>query len=209
MFRRRSVPASEDTAAPGSATAEATQPKGYTPKKGAPTPKRREAEKALRRPLNAPQTRREAYRQYRERQQREAQRTAQRGGAAKGEERHFRPQDLGPVRAYARDVVDSRRSVSEFFLYFSLAIIALLFLPFPQINLAVTYVVWPAMMVTILAEGIFVGNRVKRRARELFPDDPTVRGAGMYAAMRQLQVRRLRLPKPRVKPGQAVPEPTR
>ncbi|GAB3447337.1 DUF3043 domain-containing protein [Streptomonospora sediminis] len=211
MFRRRSVPASEDPAVSGPAAAEATQPKGYTPKKGSPTPKRRESEAGLRRPENAPQTRKEAYRAYRERQAREGQgkSKARPAGAAPGEDRHFRPQDLGPVRAYARDVVDSRRSVSEFFLYFSLVVIVLLFLPFPQFQLAVTYVLWPAMMVTLVAEGIFVANRVKRQAGELFPGDSTVRGAGLYAAMRQLQIRRLRLPKPRLKPGQAVPTPGR
>ncbi|WP_131098071.1 DUF3043 domain-containing protein [Streptomonospora litoralis] len=209
MFRRRTVPATEDPAASGPATAEATQPKGYTPKKGAPTPKRSESEQTLRRPLNAPRTRKEAYRAYRDRQASRSRRPARQGGSAPGEDRHYRPQDYGPVRAYARDVVDSRRSVSEFFLYFSLAIIVLLFMPSPQFQLVVTYVVWPAMMVTIIAEGIYIGNRVKRQARELFPGDKSVRGVGMYSAMRQLQIRRLRLPKPRVKPGQAVPAPER
>ncbi|MDA8368519.1 MAG: DUF3043 domain-containing protein [Nocardiopsaceae bacterium] len=207
MFRRRSTPASEESAVADSASSEATeatQPKGYTPKKGTPTPKRREAEKNLRRPLNAPQTRKEAYRQYRERRAQETARSAQRGGAPKGEERYFRPQDYGPVRAYARDFVDSRRSISEFFLYFSLAIIVLLFLPVPEFQVLVTYAVWPAMMITIVAEGFYVGNRIKKQVREHFPDDPTIRGVGMYAAMRQLQVRRLRLPKPRVKPGDPI-----
>ena len=36
--------------------------------KGRPTPKRREAEKRNRRPITAPRTRKEAYRQVRERQ---------------------------------------------------------------------------------------------------------------------------------------------
>ncbi|WP_236700601.1 DUF3043 domain-containing protein [Allosalinactinospora lopnorensis] len=186
-----------------SASSETPQPKGYTPKKGQPTPKRSEAEKGLRRPLNAPQTRREAYRQYRERRSRESQRAAQRSGARKGEEQTFRPQDLGPVRAYARDFVDSRRSVSEFFLYFSLAIILLLFVPMPELQLGVTYIVWPAMMVSIVAEGIYVSNRIKRDVRRYFPDEET-RGVGFYAAMRQLQIRKLRLPKPRVRVGESI-----
>ncbi|MBB4930804.1 hypothetical protein F4561_001624 [Lipingzhangella halophila] len=186
-----------------STSSETSQSKGYTPKKGQPTPKRTESEKGLRRPLNAPQTRREAYRQYRERRAQESRRTAQRSGAKKGEEQHFRPQDLGPVRAYARDFVDSRRSISEFFLYFSLVVIVLLFVPAPAIQLGVTYVVWPAMMVGIVAEGIYVGNRIKREARTYFPGED-VRGAGFYAAMRQLQIRKLRLPKPRVRVGEAI-----
>ncbi|WP_052810202.1 DUF3043 domain-containing protein [Streptomonospora alba] len=160
--------------------------------------------------MSAPQTRKEAYRAYRERRAREAgPRNKRKGGGpqAQGEDRNFRPQDHGPVRAYARDVVDARRSVSEYFLYFSIAVIVLLFLPIPEFQVVVTYVIWPAMMVTIVAEGIYIARSVKRRAGELFPGDPTVRGAGWYAAVRQLQVRRLRLPKPKVKPGQPVPQP--
>jgi hypothetical protein len=207
VFRRRPASASEEPATAGSAStapADGSGAKGLTPKKGAPTPKRREAEQVLRRPLNAPQTRKEAYRQYRERRARDSQRTAQRGGAVKGQERNWRPQDYGPVRAYARDVVDSRRSVSEFFLYFSLAILVLLFIPFEQAQLAVTYVMWPVMMVSIVAEGVYIGNRIKKAARQHWPDDPTIRGVGLYAAMRQLQIRKLRLPKPRVKPGDPI-----
>ncbi|MBB5996860.1 DUF3043 domain-containing protein [Streptomonospora salina] len=159
--------------------------------------------------MSAPQTRKEAYRAYRERRAREAGpgNNKRQGGGPQAEDRNFRPQDHGPVRAYARDVVDARRSVSEFFLYFSIAVILLLFLPIPEFQVVVTYVIWPAMMVTIIAEGIYIARSVKRRAGELFPGDSTVRGVGWYAAVRQLQVRRLRLPKPKVKPGQAVPRP--
>ncbi|ASU83298.1 DUF3043 domain-containing protein [Nocardiopsis gilva YIM 90087] len=192
----------------GSASTEATeapQPKGYTPKKGAPTPKRRESARELHRPLGAPQSRKEAYRQYKERRAREGQRAAQRAGAPKGEERYFRAQDYGRVRAYARDFVDARRSISEFFMYFCLLIIALLFLPSVEFQIAVTYIIWPVMMVSIVAEGIYVSNRIKKNVRELFPNETEgVRGVGWYAAMRQLQIRRLRLPKPQVKPGDPV-----
>jgi hypothetical protein len=204
VFRRRSASADTDSAIAESASheaAEATQPKGYTPKKGVPTPKRKESEKDLRRPLNAPQNRKEAYRAYRDRLERQRQRDARRSGAPKGEERYFRQQDHGQARAYARNYIDSRRSASEFFLPFSIVIIALLFINHPVFQVMVAYVVWPLMMVTIVAEGIMVARAIKKRATEYFPDDPTVKGIGMYAAMRQLQFRRLRLPKPVVKVG--------
>lgn len=192
----------------GSASTEATeapQPKGYTPKKGAPTPKRRETDKTLRRPVQAPQSRKEAYRLYKERRARQTQPAPVRSGVPQGEERYYRPQDYGKVRAYARDFVDSRRSVSEFFLYFSLLIIVLLFLPLREIQIAVTYIIWPVMMVSLVAEGIYVSNRIKKNVADLFPNETEgVRGVGWYAAMRQLQIRRLRLPKPRVKVGEAI-----
>ncbi|PSK90539.1 Protein of unknown function (DUF3043) [Murinocardiopsis flavida] len=205
MFRRRSASASEEQAQPGSVDtepAEAAQRKGYTPKKGAATPKRRESEQSLRRPLNAPQTRKEAYRQYRDRQKTRDKRV--REGYAKGDDRYYRRQDLGPARAYARDVADSRRSISEFFLIFSLVIIVALFVLSPEYQLIVSYVIWPVMLVTMLFEGFLISRKVKKAAVVLYPEDDNLRGVGFYAAMRQLQMRKLRLPKPVVKPGDKV-----
>jgi hypothetical protein len=124
-----------------------------------------------------------------------------RSGVPQGEERYFREQDLGKPRAYARNYVDSRRSASEFFLPFSIVIIALLFVNNPVFQVGVAYVAWPLMMVTLVAEGVFTARKVKNAAAAAFPDDPKVPGVGMYAAMRQLQFRRLRLPKPVVKVG--------
>ncbi|WP_460862417.1 DUF3043 domain-containing protein [Nocardiopsis coralliicola] len=209
MFRRRSASASEGTAAaaPAGNDTEAPQDKGYTPKKGVPTPKRSQSQADLRRPLNAPQSRKEAYREFRERRDRDQKRAASKSGAPKGQERYFRPQDYGPARAYARDMVDSRRSLSEFFLYFSLLIIVLLIAAPLQVQAAITYIGWPVMMATIIIEGVLVARRVKKYTREHFPNDDRLRGIGMYAATRQLQIRRLRLPKPRLKPGQPVPPP--
>ena len=208
VFRRRSASAATDSASAESASpeaSEATQPKGYTPKKGVPTPKRRESASVPRRPVKAPETRKEAYRAYRDRQDRQRSKGVTRSvpGAPKGEDtRHYRPQDLSPARSYARDFIDSRRSASEFFLPFSILIILLLFVNIPVFQVGVAYVIWPLMMVTIIAEGILVGRAVKKRATEYFPDDDLLRGIGMYAAMRQLQFRRLRLPKPKLKVGE-------
>lgn len=208
VFRRRSASAATDSAAAESASpeaSEATQPKGYTPKKGVPTPKRRESEPVPRRPVKAPETRKEAYRAYRDRLDRQRSKGVTRSvpGAPKGEDaRYYRPQDLSPARAYARDFIDARRSASEFFLPFSILVILLLFVNNPAFQVGVAYVIWPLMMVTIIAEGVLVGRTVKKRATEYFPNDELLRGIGMYAAMRQLQFRRLRLPKPRLKVGE-------
>ncbi|UPT19845.1 DUF3043 domain-containing protein [Thermobifida alba] len=203
VFRRRSASAPQEQVMSNSTQSETDQAparKGYSPKKGVPTPKRREATQQLRRPLAAPKTRREAYKQLRERERRRRQR--ERAGLVNPEDRYIRPQDLGAARALARDYVDSRRTVSEFFLYFSLAIIVLLFLPLVQVQLFVTYVVWPMMIVTMIIEGFFTARRVKRLIAEHYPrETENVRGAGMYAVMRQLQIRKLRLPKPRVGVG--------
>ena len=49
-------------------------------------------------------------------------------------------------------------------------------------------------------EGIFIGRKVKTLAAERLPGEST-RGLALYSAMRALQIRKLRVPKPRVKPG--------
>jgi hypothetical protein len=53
----------------------------------------------------------------------------------------------------------------------------------------------------IIAESFYITNRVKKLAHERYPDEST-QGVGIYAATRSMQIRRLRMPQPRLKPGQ-------
>jgi hypothetical protein len=199
VFRRRSETPAEE-AAPA---ASSEQPKSGTPGKGRPTPKRREAEGRRRQPVTAPANRKEAYRQMRARQQ--AERARVREGIARGDERYMPARDKGPVRRFARDWVDSRRLVSQYFLPFSLVILLATWIPLePQLRayvyFAVITIAWPLMMVGVLFTSVWVAWRVKRVAAEKFPDE-NLRGVGFYAAMRALQIRRLRFPPPTVLPG--------
>ncbi|MBO0815981.1 MAG: DUF3043 domain-containing protein, partial [Actinobacteria bacterium] len=57
-----------------------------------------------------------------------------------------------------------------------------------------------AAVLVMAVEGVFIGRRVKTLAAQRLPGEST-RGLGLYAAMRALQIRRLRVPKPRVGPG--------
>ncbi len=54
-----------------------------------------------------------------------------------------------------------------------------------------------------LLEGYLIGRRSAALAAERYPGEST-RGVGLYAAMRALQIRQLRFPKPRVKPGAEI-----
>ncbi|HEY8475178.1 MAG TPA: DUF3043 domain-containing protein [Natronosporangium sp.] len=199
MFRRRTETPAEDAAR----AASSEQPKSASVGKGRPTPKRRDAERRRRQPVTAPRNRKEAYRQMRARQA--AERARIREALARGDERYMPERDRGPVRRFARDWVDSRRLVSQYFLPFSLVILLATWIPLrPDIRawvyFTVVTVLWPLMMVSVLVTAIYVGWRVKRLAREKFPGQ-SVRGVGWYAAMRALQVRRLRFPPPVVLPG--------
>ncbi|HEV8274136.1 MAG TPA: DUF3043 domain-containing protein [Streptosporangiaceae bacterium] len=201
MFRRRQPttadsPTEDAAAAPG-ADAAAVRP-GTTASKGRPTPKRSESERR-RRPFNAPGDRKEANRQYRDRQRQERTRRMQ--GVQRGEQWALPPRDRGPVKALARDYVDSRRRLSEFYMYGLLVLLALLFVRNALVQSIVPLLVLIAVMI-MLVEGIFIGRRVRTLAEERLPGEST-RGVRLYAAMRALQIRRLRMPKPRIKPGES------
>lgn len=202
MFRRRST-ATQDAPAEGtpgaSAADQADQARAsLTAGKGRPTPKRSEAER--RRRYNAPGDRKEAVRQSRTRDR--SARTRKTEAMRRGEEWALPAKDKGPVRALARDYVDSKRRVSEFYMYGLVVLLFLLFLHNP-----VVATVLPAllivMVVIMVVEGYLVGRKVTAMAGERFPGEST-RGIKIYSAMRSLQIRKLRFPKPRVKPGATV-----
>ena len=166
--------------------------------KGRPTPKRSEAERRRRQPYSAPADRKAATAQTRGRD-REA-RNRKYAAMRRGEEWALAPKDRGPVRALARDYVDSKRRVSEFYMYGLGALVILLFLP--ATRLIVDYLVLGVVLV-MLGEGILLGRQILRLAAERYPGERT-RGVRMYAALRAMQIRKLRMPAPRVKPGDTV-----
>ena len=152
--------------------------------KGRPTPKRREVEKGRRRAVGAPRDRKEAYRRTRERQREERVRSME--ALRTGDERHLPPRDRGPVRRYARDMVDSRRTVAEFFLPLALLIFGLTLTSSAQLRF-IGSTLWMALVVLIVVDSVVLVIRHK--------------GVVPYALMRSMQIRRFRLPPPRVGAG--------
>ena len=166
--------------------------------KGRPTPKRREAERARRTRVQAPRDRKEAYR-LRRAQARE-ERARARSALLRGDESSLPARDRGPVRRLVRDLVDSRRSPGEFLLFVALAALLVnLFAP-PAVQLAVGYL-WLAVTLLVAVDSLTLGIRLRRELERRLPGEPR-RGAVRYGLVRNLQLRRLRLPPPRVKPGQ-------
>lgn len=181
-------------------------PKGYTPSKGRPTPKRREAEGRRRGPVPPPpKTRREALRRMRaNKEERRRLAAIRRERMMAGDDRYLLPRDRGPVRAYVRDLVDSRRNITGLFMPLAVLVFVSLLIP----SLIVQYyasLVTMAMFIVMIIEGIVLGNIVVRRVRKKFPDARD-RGLalGWYAFTRATQLRRLRVPRPRVRPGDKV-----
>jgi hypothetical protein len=110
--------------------------------------------------------------------------------------------DQGPIRALARDYVDSRRSLSEYYMFGVVVLIFLLFIPSLRKSLVLDYAV-VVMLLVIVTESMITGARVIKLAQQRFPGEST-RGVRMYVAIRGTQLRRLRMPAPRVKPGDKV-----
>ena len=110
--------------------------------------------------------------------------------------------DQGLVRALARDYVDARRSISEYYMFGVLVLVVLLFLPALRKSAVIDYAVL-IILAVIVIESILVSGRVIKLAQERFPGEST-RGLRMYVAVRNTQFRRLRMPTPRVKPGTKV-----
>jgi hypothetical protein len=206
VFRRRSAGAAElpdqaDQDAQSQPAAEAAPERpSQTQSKGRPTPKRSEAERRRRQPYSAPTDRKAASQQSRDRDR--ATRARRTEAMRRGESWALPRKDQGPVRAMARDYVDSRRSISEFYMFGVLVLVVLLFLPALRKSPVVDYAVL-LLLAVIVTESILVSGRVIKLAAQRFPGEST-RGLRMYVAVRNTQFRRLRQPTPRVKPGSKV-----
>ena len=196
----------------------ATQP-GTTAPKGKPTPKRNEAARRRGPVAPAPMTAAEARRRRKElggpkltREERKAEKIERRVAMADrrekmmaGEDDYLLPRDKGPVRRFARDVVDARRNVLGLFMPAALGLIFVM-LAVPSIE--VQRLLSPAMLVLVaimVADGFLVGRKVNRLVDEKFPDN-TESGwkLGFYAASRASQLRRMRAPRPQVNRGDHV-----
>ena len=190
MFRRSS---SEPTAPP------APEKVGG---KGRPTPSRKEAEAAARARAKVPRTRREQLAAQRSARGETSQRM--REAMKTGDDRYLPARDRGPVRRFVRDFVDSRFSFIE--LMVPLLVLSMV-LGYSgnqtAVNLGNT-VLFTTIMV-IVFDIVMLRFRIRREMARRFPGEPT-KGLTLYAALRSLQMKFLRLPKPQVKIGEKLPE---
>ncbi|MEU0967714.1 DUF3043 domain-containing protein [Streptomyces sp. NPDC005917] len=166
--------------------------------KGRPTPKRSAAQTQRRSVANTPTNRKDAAK--RQREDRRAAMERQRQALASGDERYLPARDKGPVRRFARDWVDSRFNVAEFFLPLAVIILVMSVVNNAAIK-NIALLLWLVVIVLIVLDAAVSGFRLRKRLNERFPDQ-NKKGAVAYGLMRSLQMRRLRLPKPQVKRGE-------
>jgi len=124
----------------------------------------------------------------------------------RGDERALPARDQGPVRRFVRDFVDSRRTAAEFFFWIALIVLAASFIPNVTVRGYIT-IFWLVALLLIVVDSIVLSLRLRSELARRFPNQSR-RGTTWYALMRAMQMRRLRLPPPAVKPGQP-PRPTR
>ncbi len=166
--------------------------------KGRPTPTRKEREAANLRPLVS-DDRAAARKEYRAKQAHS--REVARVGMAAGEEKYLTVRDRGPQRRWIRDYVDARFSVGEVLIPVMFLVIVLTFVNNDLFQLIGILGLWLFFIVAIL-DGIILGFRVTRKLAEKFGAENVQSGTRWYAAMRAMQLRMIRLPKPQVKRGE-------
>lgn len=191
-------------------TAPGTAPKGRpTPKRDsakrrgpvAPAPMSTKEARARRKAMAGPKLSKEERKI--QRAERRASTNERRERMMAGDEAYLLPRDQGPVRRYARDIVDARRNLLGLFMPAALFLIFVM-LAVPQVQ----YYISPAMLVlmAIMAiDGILLARKVNNAVDVKFPDNTEGRvKLGFYAAGRASQLRRMRAPRPMVNRGDTV-----
>ncbi len=104
------------------------------------------------------------------------------------------------MKRFVRDFIDSRLCMAEFLLPLLLVVmVSQGFSPTFSNGL------WSATILLVVVDTSVLIFRLKRQLKSRFPDE-SHKGTTSYALLRSLQVRFLRLPKPKVKLGQRLPE---
>ena len=161
--------------------------------KGRATPTRREREAANMRPLVS-NDRKAANKDARAKmaQSREKARI----GLANGEERYLPMRDRGVQRKFVRDYVDARFSAGEALIPLMFIVILTTFVP--ALGTYSYLALWAFFLIAVI-DSVILGYLVKKKLAAKFGEASVQGGTRWYAAMRALQLRPMRLPKPQVK----------
>jgi Protein of unknown function (DUF3043). len=166
--------------------------------KGHATPTRKEREAANLRPLV--NSDRKAAAKASRAKMAEARERA-RIGMANGEEKYLVARDRGPQRRFIRDFIDARFSVGEIMIPIMFLVIILTFVQDEVFQVLAILGLWIFFILAVL-DCLVVGFRINRKLAAKFGADQLQKGNRWYAAMRALQLRVMRLPKPKVKRGE-------
>lgn len=185
--------------------------------KGRPTPKRRDAERRRGPVAPPPKTQREAYQRSKqnpggrkltkdERRELVGQR---RERMMRGEDDYLLPRDKGEIRAYVRDLVDTRRNLAGLLLPIAVLSFLTLLIPAPIVANLGPFVLM-IMILAAVTDSVIFGRKVSRRVAQHFPkgdkSGQSTKGSalGFYAFNRACLIRKWRIPRPRVDRGEII-----
>ena len=120
----------------------------------------------------------------------------------RGEDWALNLRDQGPLKKMARDYVDSKRRVSEYYMYILVVLLAAVFVR----NKAAQEFISPlvlVLIVIIVIDASLIRRSLNKLMAERLPNEST-KGLTAYSVMRALQIRRFRVPTPRVTPGDKI-----
>jgi hypothetical protein len=166
------------------------EPVGPGPvKKDRPTPSRKEAEAARRQRVTRTLTPKEARREATRRNRADRLRT-------------LNAREATPEKQLLRDYVDARFSLGEFLLPSLVVLLAASFLNqvWPAVTLIATLVMY-VFILLVLLDGFLMWRGFKKVLAERLPK-ASPKGLLMYGMNRTIQLRRFRMPPPRIKRGE-------
>jgi hypothetical protein len=120
----------------------------------------------------------------------------------RGDDWALNPRDRGPVRALARDYVDSKRRISEYYMYVLVILVVAVFARNKELQAIITPFIL-VLVAVVFIDAQLIRRGLRRLVAERLPGEST-RGLTTYAVFRALQIRRFRLPSPRVQPGAKI-----
>ncbi|MBM9433248.1 DUF3043 domain-containing protein [Flaviflexus equikiangi] len=168
--------------------------------KGRPTPSRREAEAARRRPL-VPKDRKAAKRAARAKRDAEFQR--EQIAMKTGDEAHLPYIHRGPVRRWARDYIDARTNLASYFFFLAFAVLLLVFIQaqFPDAALIVMLALY-GLMIVMLVDSLIAVRSMKKKMDAKFGPERVPGGIRWQMFGRTFYPRRWRRPVPMVARGE-------
>jgi hypothetical protein len=161
-------------------------------KKGRPTPKRKDVEATRKVSSLAPASTKAE--KARAKEAAKVARIAQRAAYLRGDENALPARDRGVEKRFIRDLVDSRRSIGEYFLPIIGIVLVISMIP-NKIAAAVGIIIMYSVLLFSIIDGFFLSKKIKKEVIERFPGKST-KGLGMYGWLRSTQMRRMRAPKP-------------
>lgn len=208
FIRRKSADQASDVAA-------AAVPEVPTVGKGRPTPKRSAAQGRRGPVAPPPKTQREAIRRSKEvgktltKDEKRVASGERRERMMRGDDAYVLPRDRGPVRAFVRDMTDSRRNIAGLLLPVALLSFVILLIRNPTVQLVGPLILLVAILGAAV-DSIIFGRQLSGLVSVKFPKgDPSglsvkPRSLSFYAFNRACLIRKWRVPRPRVARGDVV-----